>query len=173
LPRTSGYSYPRVAVIWIDIHPAGETWYTWHVCFLHRSMYATRTLSTGSPRTSQPFTLTQQSWTDLLLPRKIAPDSTSQPDWVACGAHLSFSPQHNHWSSALKPNICWWTCYIGLLCPYHQHMLSTFNTCSQGPTHRSLTDTGGGYNLWDGGLPQHTSWPSQPTVLHFPPKGPA
>jgi hypothetical protein len=24
LPRTSGYSYPRVAAIWIDIQPAGE-----------------------------------------------------------------------------------------------------------------------------------------------------
>jgi hypothetical protein len=30
--------------------------------------------------------------------------------------------------------------------PYHRHMISTFNTCSWGPTHQSLTDTGGGYN---------------------------
>jgi hypothetical protein len=28
----------------------------------------------------------------LLLPRKSAPDSTSQPDWVVHGTHLSFSP---------------------------------------------------------------------------------
>jgi hypothetical protein len=34
----------------------------------------------------------QQSWTDALLPRKSAPDSTSQPDWVARETHLSFSP---------------------------------------------------------------------------------
>jgi hypothetical protein len=29
---------------------------------------------------------------------------------------------------------------------YHQHAIGTFNTCSLGLTHRSLTDTGGGYN---------------------------
>jgi hypothetical protein len=31
--------------------------------------------------------------------------------------------------------------------PYHWHAIATFNTCSRGPTHRSLTDTGRGYNL--------------------------
>jgi hypothetical protein len=41
--------------------------------------YVTHTLLAGGPRTWQPFTLTQQSWTDLLLLRKSAPDSTSQP----------------------------------------------------------------------------------------------
>jgi hypothetical protein len=39
-------------------------------------------LSMGSFRMWQPFTLTQQSWIDSLLPRKSAPDSTSQPGWV-------------------------------------------------------------------------------------------
>jgi hypothetical protein len=135
-------------------------------------MYAPRMFPTGSPHTWQPFTLTQRSWTDSLLPRKSSPNSTSQPGWVARGTHLSFSPKHNHWSNALKPNICWWTCYIGLLGPYHQHLISTFNTCSRGPTHRFLTDTGGGYSLTGASLPQHTPRPSQPTVLHFPPKGP-
>jgi hypothetical protein len=28
----------------------------------------------------------------------------------------------------------------------YQHAIGIFNTCSQGPTHRSLTDTGGSYN---------------------------
>jgi hypothetical protein len=41
--------------------------------------YAGHTFPTGDPRTWQSFTLTQQSWTDSLLPRKSAPDSTSQP----------------------------------------------------------------------------------------------
>jgi hypothetical protein len=40
----------------------------------------------------QPFTLTQQSWTDSPLLRKSAPNSTSQPDWVAHKTCLSFSP---------------------------------------------------------------------------------
>jgi hypothetical protein len=102
-----------------------------------------------------------------------APDSTSQPGWVVHVTCLSFSPKHNHWSSVLKPNIFWKIVYIGLLGPYHQHVISIFNTCSRGLTHRSLTDTGGGYNLWGAGLPHHTPRPYQPTVLHFPPKGPA
>jgi hypothetical protein len=42
---------------------------------------------------------------------------------------------------------------LGLLGPYHQHAIGTFNTCSRGPTHRSLTDTGRGYNLAGAGLP--------------------
>jgi hypothetical protein len=32
---------------------------------------------------------------------------------------------------------------LGLLDPYHQHVISTFNTYSWGLTHRSLTDTSG------------------------------
>jgi hypothetical protein len=84
-----------------------------------------------------------------------------------------FLPQHNHWSSAPKPHNCWWTTYIDSLGPYHQHVISTFNTCSRGPTHRSLTDTGGGYNLGGADLTHHTPQPFQPTVLRFAPKGPA
>jgi hypothetical protein len=49
-----------------------------------------------------------------------------------------------YWSSVFKSIICWWTCYIGLLGPYLQHVISTFNTCSKGATTaRSLTDTDG------------------------------
>jgi hypothetical protein len=56
--------------------------------------------------------------------------------------------------------------------PYHQHVIGTFNTCSREPTHRSLTDIGGGYNLGGVGLP-HTHSPTFPTsCLPFPPKGP-
>jgi hypothetical protein len=46
-------------------------------------------------------------------------------------------------------------------------MISTFNTCSRGPTHRSLTDIGGGYSLGDVGLPHTTSRPSQLTASTF------
>jgi hypothetical protein len=45
---------------------------------------------------------------------------------------------------------------FSLLGPYHQHANGTFNTCSQGPTHRSLTNICGGYNLGGGGLPHTT-----------------
>jgi hypothetical protein len=62
---------------------------------------------------------------------------------------------------------------LDLLGPYHQHVINTFNTFSQGPTHRSLTDTGGDYNLRGAGLPHYTPQPSQLMVLRFPPKGPS
>jgi hypothetical protein len=52
-------------------------------------------------------------------------------------------------------------------------VISTFNTCLRGPTHRSLTDIGEGYNLGGVDLPHHTLHPSQTTILRFPPKGPA
>jgi hypothetical protein len=51
-------------------------------------------------------------------------------------------------------------------------VIGTFNTCLRGPTHRSLTDTSGGYNLRGAGFAHHTPRPSRPTVLRFPPKGP-
>jgi hypothetical protein len=41
-----------------------------------------------------------------------------------------------------------------------------------GPSHRSLNDTGGGYNLGGAGIPRLTLRPSQLTILQFPPKGP-
>jgi hypothetical protein len=57
---------------------------------------------------------------------------------------------------------------LGLPGPYHQHAIGTFNTCSWGPTERSLTDTGGGYNLEGAALP-HTHSPTFPTsCLPFP-----
>jgi hypothetical protein len=57
---------------------------------------------------------------------------------------------------------------LGLLGPYHQRAIGTFNTCSQGPPHRSLTDTGEGYNLGGVGLLHTTPRPSQPAVATFP-----
>jgi hypothetical protein len=57
---------------------------------------------------------------------------------------------------------------LGLLDPYHQHTISTFNTCSWVPTHQFLIDTDGGYNLGGVSFSHHSPRPSQLTVLHFP-----
>jgi hypothetical protein len=171
LSRTSSYSYPRVAVIWIDVHHAGETWYTRHVRFLRRSMYVTCVLSAGSHRTWEPFTLTQQSWTDSLLLRKKCSRLHLSARLRDLWDPSQFLSQHNYWNNVLKSNICWQTCYIGLLGLYHQHGISTFNTCSRRSTHWSLTGTGWGYKLRGVGLSHHTSWPSQLTAIRFPPKG--
>jgi hypothetical protein len=45
---------------------------------------------------------------------------------------------------------------LDLLDPYHRHAIGTFNTYSRGPTHRSLTETAGGYNLGGADLPHTT-----------------
>jgi hypothetical protein len=111
-------------------------------------------------------------------------DVTNRVGWMHCsrlhistrlvvrGTYLSFSPniviEAVHLSQAHVDDRL-----LGLLDPYHQHAISIFNTCSRGATDQSLTDTGGGYNLGGVGLPHHTPRPSQLTVLHFPPKGPA
>jgi hypothetical protein len=108
----------------------------------------------------------------LLLLIKSAPDSNSRPGWVAHETHLSFSPNTAIEVVGLSQASVDGK-LLGSLGPYHQHAISTFNICSRGPSHRSLTDTGGGYNLGGASLPHHNSWPSQPTVLYFPPKGPA
>jgi hypothetical protein len=61
---------------------------------------------------------------------------------------------------------------LGLPVPYHRHAIGTFNTCSRGPTHRSLNDTGGGYNLRGAILP-HTHTPTFLTsCLRFPLRAP-
>jgi hypothetical protein len=102
----------------------------------------------------------------LLLLRKSAPDFTSQPSWVAQGTHLSFSPNTAIEAVGLS-QASFDGRLLGLLDPYHQHAIGTFNTCSRGPTHRSLTDKGRGYNLGGAGLPHHTTRPSQLTVSTF------
>jgi hypothetical protein len=97
---------------------------------------------------------------------KSAPDSASQPGWVARRTHLSFSPNTANEVVGLNEESVD-DRLLGLLGLYHQHVISTFNTCSWGPTHRSLTDTGGAYNLRGYDFPYHTTYLSQPTVLHF------
>jgi hypothetical protein len=104
-----------------------------------------------------------------LLPRNR--DSRLHPqhaDWPICGSPPSFSPLHGQWSNRLKSSFCRWQA-TRLIEPIYQYAISMFNTCSRGSTHRSLTDTGGGYNLVGAGFPHHTLWPSQPMVLCFPP----
>jgi hypothetical protein len=57
------------------------------------------------------------------------------------------------WPSGYTTTLAYWA-------NKHQHAIGTFNTCSRGPTHWSLTDTGGDYNLGGAGLPHTTPRPS-------------
>jgi hypothetical protein len=56
---------------------------------------------------------------------------------------------------------------LGSPSQYHRHAIGTFNTCSWGPTHRSLTDIGGGYNLEGANFLHTIPRPSQLAVSTF------
>jgi hypothetical protein len=57
---------------------------------------------------------------------------------------------------------------LGLPDPYHRHAIDTFNTCSWGPTERSLIDTGRGYNLGGADLQCTHSLTFPTSCLPFP-----
>jgi hypothetical protein len=108
-------------------------------------------LPAGGPHMWQPFASHQQGWTDALLPRKSAPDSTSQPGWVVHGTRLSFSPNTTIEAVCLSQAPIGGR-LLGLPGPYHRHAIGTFNTCSRVPTPRSWTDTGWGYHIDNFGI---------------------
>jgi hypothetical protein len=111
-----------------------------------------------------------QSWAVPLLLRKRAPDTihSTPTDWSMSPYPVSLSSQPmKQWGQIQH---CVDGHLVGLPSPYHRHAIGTFNTCSWGLTHRSLTDTGGGYNHEGAGFPHSTS---QPTVLPFSPTGSA
>jgi hypothetical protein len=61
------------------------------------------------------------------------------------------------WPSGYTPTSAYWA---------HIPACDRYVQCL-GPTHQSLTDTGGGYNLGGAGFPHHTPRPSQPAVSTF------
>jgi hypothetical protein len=86
--------------------------------------------------------------------------------WPICGSVSSVSPKPTNEAVDLSQASID-VKLLGLLGPYHHHVIGTFNTCSRGPTHRSLTDTGGGYNFGGAGFLHTTSRPSQPVISPF------
>jgi hypothetical protein len=151
----------------------GKTWQTRH---MHPTLDPHMTLDhTYLPRSAHNSLLLshQQSWAGPPLPRKRATDLIHS---VTIDRSVSSYPvslptqslkQWGQSQSLVDDGL------LGLPSPSLRHVISTFNTCSQGPTHRSLTDTDEGYNLGGAGFPHHTPQPSQPTVLRFPTKGPS
>jgi hypothetical protein len=108
----------------------------------------------------------QQIWIDPLAPRRRAPNiiHSTMADRSAGSYSVSLSKQPiKQWE---KSNFCCQpaTMLTGLI---YQHVICTFNTCSRGPTHWSLTDTSGGYNLGGAGFLHTTPWPFQPVESTF------
>jgi hypothetical protein len=150
----------------------GKTRSTWHVLFPCQSTYTCRTLPAGSPRMWQPFTSHRQIWIDLTAPEKmISRHNLQHISWPICGPIPSFSPKTtNEAVDLIQASVD--DKLLGLLGPYHQHAIDTFNTFSQGSTHRFLTDTGGGYNLGDASFPHTTLRPSRPAISPFHQRAP-
>jgi hypothetical protein len=108
----------------------------------------------------------QQIWTDPLPQEEgILTQSTSRR-LTDPQVHTQFSPTTaNEVVGKSQDSID--NRLLGLSDPYHWHAVSTFNTCSRGSTHQSLTDSSGGYSFEGTGYPHSTPWPSQPTVFTF------
>jgi hypothetical protein len=69
--------------------------------------------------------------------------------------HTQFLSRANQWSSR-ESQTSINNKLLGLPGPYRRHAIGTFNTCSRGPTHRSLTDTCEGYSLVGASFPHTT-----------------
>jgi hypothetical protein len=114
----------------------------------------------------QPFTGSHEVETSPYTRKK-----SWQPkiDGPSCRLRWSHSSSHAtalEWGREVLAQ--WLHNYISLLGTYHQHAIGTFNTCLWGPTHRSLTDTSGGYNLGGASLPHIHSVTIPTSCLHFP-----
>jgi hypothetical protein len=109
----------------------------------------------------------RQIWMDpTTLEKKGSWHNSHHADWPIYGSVPSFSPKPTNEVVDLSQTSIN-NKLLGLLGPYHQHAIGTFNTCSRKPNHRSLTDTGGGYNLEGADFPHTTPRPSQSAVYPF------
>jgi hypothetical protein len=133
-----------------------------------QSIYGLRPYVSHVVHISQPFV---KSSTELsratALEIKGSWHNPQHTSWPILGSIPSFSLEPTNEAVGAKPSICWRR-LLGLPGPYHRHAIGTFNTCSRGPTHQSLTNTGKGYNLGGVGLPHTTPRLSQPAVSTFP-----
>jgi hypothetical protein len=114
----------------------------------------------------------QWNWAGPLLPRNKCSRRNPQPGWVICGFHtVSLLCQlMKQWGQSQASIAVWLHQFTGSITPACDQYIQYFLV---GSTHQSLTNTGGCYNLGGASFPHHTPRPSQPTVLHFSPKGPA
>jgi hypothetical protein len=159
LPQTSGYSYPRVAAIEINVHHTGEN-----------PTNTTRTLPMPVHVRSVYASCGRSPYVATLRKSSAGLDGCTAPEKKCSQLHLSarlsglwdplqFLSQHNHWSSALKLSTCWWqtTRFTEPISPacgqYVQYLLTGVNP-SVLNRHRR------GYNLGGASFPHTTPWPS-------------
>jgi hypothetical protein len=141
--------------------PTRHTLFTLSPRVVHDHTYLTRSTYSNISYSRQ------QIWTNPLHSRRMAPDtihSTTVIQSRVCTQLLS----HNSQRAVEKSQAPVDHQLLDLPGLYHRHANGTFNTCSWGPTERSLINAGGDYNFGGVGLP-HTHFPTLPTsCLHFP-----
>jgi hypothetical protein len=139
---------------------------TRHLYFPLQSTHARHTLSAGSPRMWYPFIGSHKVETGPYTRKK---SWQLKIDWPSRRLGWPHSSSH---ATALELGrevlAQWLHSYISLLGPYHQHAIGTFNTCSRGPTERSLIDTGGATTLEVPACHIPTLRPSQLAIPTFP-----
>jgi hypothetical protein len=159
-PQTSGYSYPRVTAIRINVHPAGEARPTCHAHLtLSLCMVPNHTYLTRSAHSNLSWVTDRFGWIPLLSRKRNSRLHPQHVGWPICGSPSSFSPTLNQKNSRLKSGFYRWQA-TRLTGSIYKYAIGTFNTCLRGSTHRSLTDTGGAYNLGGAGFPHLTPQPS-------------
>jgi hypothetical protein len=129
-----GYSYPRVTVIRIDVHPTGENPTNMPHTFHTRSAYDPWPYVSHVLRVKQLFVSHQQIWTDHTALEKQGFLTTSLAHWMAdLWVPTQFLSPHSQWSSRLKSNFCRWqaTRFIESITPvcdwYIQYLLMGAN----------------------------------------------
>jgi hypothetical protein len=161
------YSYLRVAAIRIDVHHAGETRQTHHTHpTLSLRMVPDHTYLTQSTHSNLSHNH-QQSWAGPLFPRKRALDTihSTMTNRSMGPYQISLLNQPmTQWGQS-QPSVD--IQLLALQDSYHRHAIGTFNTCSWWPIYRSLTDTGGCYNLGGADFPHTTPRPSQSTISNL------
>jgi hypothetical protein len=145
----------------------GKTRPTRHIRFPHQSTYARRMLPAGGPRTWQPsMSHDRVGWSHCYWEKELptqSPACRPTDPWV----RTQFLSRAHQWSSGESQTPIN-NKLLGLPGPYYRHVIGTFNTCSWGPTERSLTNTGRGYNLEGAGLPHTHSLTFPTNCLPFP-----
>jgi hypothetical protein len=163
------YSYPRVAMIRINVHPAGENPINTPHAFNTQFTYGPGSYISRGPRN---LSLVPTRRKHAPTPGRSLGDRRQTGPTVIL-SHLIPPPSRQPWSrgerfrpSGNTTTLTYWA--------HNSSMRSTSSILARwGPTHRSLNDTGESYNLEVAGFLHTIPRPSQPTVLPFPPKGPA
>jgi hypothetical protein len=157
------YSYLRITVIRIDVHPAGETRSTCYTLFTLDSRRVSDHTSHVVHAGNILLVLTRLKQTPT--PGRSLGDQRQTGPAVALGHHILPSSRQS-WSrgerfqpSGYTATSTYWV-HIPACDRYVQCLL-------MGSTHRFLIDTGRGYNLRGAGFLHTTIRPSQLTVSNF------